>query len=87
MRGSAVLGDEAKFEVLPGRQREKRLAFPPAGGRSPPRLAKRCRPEFRMSDDRQRSANHFAGAGGLGSLGRPKIISPMMLRWICDEPA
>ena len=24
---------------------------------------------------------------GRGSFGRPSIISPMMLRWICDDPA
>lgn len=87
MCGIAVLGDEPEFEVLPRRHRQKRLAFPPSRGRGSPSLTKRCQPEFRVPDDRQRSADHFVGAGGLGSLGSPKIISPMMLRWICDDPA
>ena len=87
MLGIAVLGDQPKFEVLAGRYGQERLAFPPARGRGSLRLTKRCQPEFRVPDDRQRSADHFVGAGGLGSLGSPKIISPMMFRWICDDPA
>ena len=87
MCGIAVLGDQSEFEVLPRRHRQKGLTFPPARGRGSLRLTKRCQPEFRVPDDRQRSADHFVGAGGLGSLGSPKIISPMMFRWICDDPA
>ena len=38
-------------------------------------------------DDSAPAARAQGPASARGSLGSPRTISPMMLRWICDVPA
>jgi hypothetical protein len=87
MRGVAVLGDETELEVLARRDGQERPTLPPTTRSSSAGLMERRHPEVWTTSNSAQRANHFAGAGGRGSFGRPRIISPMMLRWICEDPA
>src|SRR6056297_472878 len=82
-RDVTVLGHQSELEVRPRRHREIRRPGPPPSRHETSPLADRRGPQRRVLQDDGSAAQHY----GLGSLGSCRIISPMMFRWICDDPA
>jgi len=82
MRDISVLRQHPEMQVLASRYRQVRAATPPARGRKPAGLANASQPQARVRQNDEEDP-----AQTRGSFGRPRIISPMMLRWICEDPA
>jgi hypothetical protein len=87
----AVLGEQPELEVVAARQGKKRPVPPPARAgqarRLPDRFAPQTRPCCDCAGNGQPLPQADTARAQRGSFGKPSTISPMMLRWICDEPA
>jgi hypothetical protein len=87
----AVLGEQPELEVVAARQGKKRPVPPPARAGQARRLPDRFGPQTRPCCDCAGNGQPLPQADTAraqrGSFGKPSTISPMMLRWICDEPA
>ena len=87
----AVLGEQPELEVVAARQGQERPVPPPARAGQARRLPDRFGPQTRPCCDCAGNGQPLPQADTAraqrGSFGKPSTISPMMLRWICDEPA
>ena len=87
----AILGEQPELEVVaPWQGQERPVPPPPRAGQAhhlPNGLGPQARPCRHRAGDSQPVPQADTARTQRGSFGRPNTISPMMLRWICDDPA